>query len=153
MASIYDNIRTVLETTLSNVGGIPDIAWENVSYSPTTGSSFVRPQFLPTIREPAHRGLNPQQYYQGVFRVTCFTPSNAGPGAADDLADSIIDAFEATTDISSAYSIKGLHPLLVLDFIGTLRTIVSIRYADREAGIAQDNWYQVAVNIGWYIYN
>jgi hypothetical protein len=135
MASIYDNIRTVLETTLSNVGGIPDIAWENVSYSPTTGSSFVRPQFLPTIREPAHRGLNPQQYYQGVFRVTCFTPSNAGPGAADDLADSIIDAFEATTDISSG------------------GTIVSIRYADREAGIAQDNWYQVAVNIGWYIYN
>lgn len=135
MASIYDDIRTVLETTLSNVVGIPDIAWENVQYSPTTGSSFVRPQMMPTIREPAVRGLNPQQYYQGLFRVTCFVPDNAGPGAADDLADKVIDAFEATTDLT----VSG--------------TTVSIRYAEREAGQSMDNWYMVPVNIGWYIYN
>lgn len=135
MASIYDDIRTVLETTLSNVSGIPDIAWENVQYSPTTGSSFVRPQMMPTIREPAVRGLNPQQYYQGLFRVTCFVPDNAGPRAADDLADKVIDAFEATTDLT----VSG--------------TTVSIRYAEREAGQSMDNWYMVPVNIGWYIYN
>ena len=160
MASIYDDIRTVLETTLSNVSGIPDIAWENVQYSPTTGSSFVRPQMMPTIREPAVRGLNPQQYYQGLFRVTCFVPDNAGPGAADDLADKVIDAFEATTDltviIDDLFIPSGSTRILTSTgdvFKVRGETTVSIRYAEREAGQSMDNWYMVPVNIGWYIYN
>lgn len=135
MASIYDNIRTALETELSNVAGIPDIAWENVSYEPTTGTSFVRPFFAPTRREPAHRGLNPQMYYQGLFRVIVYCPENRGPGTADDLADSIIEAFEGATDISNG------------------GTTVSIDYAERGQGIQDSPWYYVPVDIGWYIYN
>lgn len=135
MASIYDDIRTSLETELSNVSGIPDIAWENVAYQPSTGTSFVQPQLLPTLREPAHKGVNPQMYYQGIFRVTCNVPDNAGPGAADDLADSIIEAFDGATDISNG------------------GTTVSIRYAEREQGTSNSPWYSVPVNIGWYIYN
>jgi hypothetical protein len=135
MASIYDNIRTALETELASISGIPDIAWENVSYSPTTGTSFVRPQLMPTVREPAHRGVSPQMYYQGIYRITCFVDENKGPGAADDLADSIIEAFEATTDISNG------------------GTTVSISYAEREMGTNASPWYQVPVNIGWYIYS
>jgi len=135
LASIYDNIRTALETELANISGIPDIAWENVSYSPTTGSSFVRPMFVPTVREPSVRGLNPQMYYQGLFRVMCYTPDNQGPSAADDLADSVIETFEGATDISNG------------------GTTVSIRYAEREQGILESPWYYVPVSIGWYIYN
>lgn len=135
MASIYDNIRAALETTLNSVDGIPSVAWENVQFKPTTGQSYIKPRFLPTRREPAVRGTNPQMYYQGVFRIDCFVPEGEGPAAGDDLADSIIEAFEATTDVS--YS----------------GTTVSIRYAEREMAEVDGPFYVIPVNIGWYIYS
>ena len=134
MASIYDNIRAALETKLSDVSGVPSIGWENLHFSPTTGQPYVKPRLLPTRREPAVRGLNPQMYYQGVFRVECYVPEGNGPAAGDDLADKIIDAFEAATDVS--YS----------------GTIVSIRYAERESAEIDGPFYMIPVNIGWYIY-
>ena len=135
MASIYDNIRAALEVKLSGISGLPEVAWENLTYSPTTGTSFVKPRLVPTVREPAVRGLNPQIYYQGIFRVDCFVPEGLGPAAADDLADKIIDAFEATTDVTNG------------------STIVSIRYAEREQGMPDGAFFMIPVNIGWYIYN
>jgi len=135
MASIYDNIRAALEVKLSGISGLPEVAWENLTYSPTTGTSFVKPRLVPTVREPAVRGLNPQIYYQGIFRVDCFVPEGLGPSAADDLADKIIDAFEATTDVSHG----GIT--------------VSIRYAEREQGMPDGSFFMVPVNVGFYIYN
>lgn len=134
MASIYDDIRAALETKLNSVSGVPSISWENLQFSPTTGQPYVKPRLLPTRREPAVRGLNPQMYYQGVFRVECYVPEGNGPAAGDDLADKIIDAFEAATDVSYG------------------GTIVSIRYAERESAEIDGPFYMIPVNIGWYIY-
>lgn len=134
MASIYDDIRAALESTLNSVSGIPTIAWENVQFSPTTGQPYVKPRLIPTRREPAVRGSNPQMYYQGIFRVDCSVPKDAGPAAGDDLADKVIDAFEAATDVSYG------------------GTIVSIRYAEREQADIDGPFYTIPVIIGWYIY-
>jgi len=135
MASIYDDIRAALEVRLTGIADLPEVAWENLTFSPTTGQSFVKPRLVPTVREPAVRGLNPQQYYQGIFRVDCFVPEGLGPRAADDLADKIIDAFEATTDVTNG------------------STIVSIRYAEREQGMPDGAFFMIPVNVGWFIYN
>lgn len=135
MASIYDDIRSVLETTLDNINSLPDVAWENVSFNPTTGQSFVKPRLIPTRREPAVTGLNPQIYYQGLFRVDCFVPEGLGPSAGDDLADKIIEAFEATSKLTFG------------------STIISIRYAEREQGMPDGAYFMIPVNIGWYVHN
>ena len=134
MASIYDDIRAALETNLASVSGIPDIGWENVQFSPTTGTPYIKARLIPTRREPAVRGINPQMFYQGVYRIECYVPEDQGPSAGDELADKIIDAFEAATDVS--YS----------------GTIVSIRYAEREMAEIDGPFYMIPVNIGWYIY-
>ena len=134
MASIYDDMRAALETSLSSVTDVPSVGWENVQFSPTTGQPYVKPRLIPTRREPAVRGTNPQMFYQGIFRVECYVPEDNGPAAGDELADKIIDAFEATTDVS--YS----------------GTIVSIRYAEREMAEIDGPFYMIPVNIGWYIY-
>jgi len=134
MASIYDDIRAALETNLSSVSGLPSVGWENVQFSPTTGTPYVKPRLIPTRREPAVRGTNPQMFYQGICRVECYVPEDQGPSAGDELADKIIDAFEAATDVS--YS----------------GTIVSIRYAEREMAEIDGPFYMIPVNIGWYIY-
>ena len=135
MASIYDDIRAALETTLNSVVDIPSVGWENAQFSPTTGQSYLKPRLIPTRREPAVRGINPQMFYQGIFRIECYVPEGNGPSAGDDLADKIIDAFEATTTASHS------------------GTNVSIRYAEREMAEIDGPFYMIPVNIGWYIYS
>ena len=137
--AIYDDIRAALEVELSNVSGIPEIAYENVNYTPTTNTSFVVPRMVPVSRRPAVRGINPHKRYDGIFRVSCYVAEGNGPAAADDLANLVIDAFDATTDISYTNS-------------DTETIIVSIDYAERNEGRAVDNWYEVVVDIGWYIF-
>lgn len=134
--SIYNEIRDTLEYTLSQVAGLPSVAWENIAFNPTRTSSYVRPFLVPTRRIPAVRGLNPQIRYEGYFQVDCCSPANLGPQTADDLADSIIDAFEATTDLT--YN----------------STTVSIRFTERDMGyIEETQHYCVPVRVFWYIYN
>ena len=140
MASIYRDIRAALETKLAAVSGIPAISHENVSFDRTNGTSYVETFFVPQSRRPAVRGLNPQQRYGGVFTVVCYAAEGNGPGAADKLADKVLDAFEATTDASFINS-SG-------DSI-----VVSIDYAEREGGGLDTPFYYVPVNIGFYIYN
>jgi|TARA_R100000951_G_C2559542_1_gene155149 hypothetical protein len=140
MASIYRDIRAALETKLKAVSGLPSISYENSSYDRKNGTSYVETFFVPQSRRPAVRGLNPQQRYNGVFTVVCYAPEGNGPGAADELADKVLDAFEATTDASFINS-SG-------DSI-----VVSIDYAEREGGGLDTPFYYVPVNIGFYIYN
>ena len=140
MASIQNDIRAALESKLAATADLPTIAYENVAFEPTTGTSFLKSQYLPTVTRPAVRGLNPQLRYQGVFSVTVFTPEGKGPATADDYTNTVIDAFAATTDISFTN--------------GDAETIiVSIDYAERQQGMVDSPWYFVPINIGWYIYN
>jgi hypothetical protein len=139
MASIHNDIRAALETHISTTANLPNIAYENVVFEPTTGTSFIRVQYLPTVTRPAVRGLNPQLRYQGVFAVTVFTPEGNGPSTADDYVNKVINAFQATTDISFTNSQSE-----------TIK--VSIDYAERQQGLIDSPWYYVPINIGWYIY-
>lgn len=139
MASIHNDIRAALESHLSNISGLPDIAYENVSFDPTTGTSYVKCQYVPTLRRPAVRGLNPQQRYQGIFAVTVYAPEGNGPATADATANTIIEAFEATTDISFTNASSETITL-------------SIDYAERQQGFVDSPWYYIPIDIGWYIY-
>jgi len=140
MASIYRDIRAALETKLAAVSGIPAISHENVSFDRTNGTSYVETFFVPQSRRPAVRGLNPQQRYGGVFTVVCYAAEGNGPGAADELADKVLEAFEATTDVSYTNTQGETF-------------VVSIDYAEREGGGLDTPFYYVPVNIGFYIYN
>jgi len=139
MASIYNDIRAALENKLATTSNLPlGIAYENVSFSPTTGTDYLQTFFIPTSRRPAVRGLNPQQRYQGIFSVNIYTPEGNGPAAADALANTVLEAFEATTKIS---------------YSGDETITVSIDYAERQQGFLDAPWYYVPINIGWYVYN
>jgi len=140
MASIYKDIRAAFETELSGTSGIPDISYENLKYSRSAGTQFVEAQLIPTERKPAVRGTNPQYRYEGIFRVICYSPEGEGPGAADTLADLVLDAFPSATDISYTNTDPTTYK-------------VSLDYSEREAGGIEGSFYYVPVNIGFYIYN
>lgn len=135
MADVTKDIRRAFETTLNAISGIPVIAWENVSIDPETDSPYIEPRLVPTIRRPAVRGPNPQMYYQGYYLVDVYAPKDKGPDEADTIASTIIDTFEATTDI-------------------TYNSVeVSIRYAERDLGIKEGSFYKISVRLGYYTYN
>lgn len=137
--TIHREIRAALETQLTNTSGLPTIAFENVSFDPTTEVSFITTSFIPTVRRPTVRGLNPIQRYQGLFAVTVFCKEGDGPATADELAEKVIAAFEATTDLQFTNSEN--------------ETItVSIDYAERRQGLLESPWYYIPISIGWYSY-
>jgi len=133
--SIYSNIRTAIETRLYDTTNIPVVAWENVDYSPTTGTPFIKFQFQPTSRRPAVRGTNPQMRYQGIVTLLVHRPENEGPTDTEILVDDLVSRFDATTDIS--YS----------------SVIVSVDYAERLNSYMSKPWYVTPIRIGWYSYD
>ena len=139
MSDINRKIRAALETHLSTISGLPDIAYENVPYEPTTGQSFIRVSYMPTVRRPAVRGRNPQQEYRGLLALNVYAPEGSGPAVCEDIVEKLLEGFEATTDIT--YN------------DGSDDYAVCIDYAERSIGITDAPWYLIPVNIGWFIYN
>lgn len=134
MANIHKEIRSILEVQLVNISNVPQIAYENVPYVPTTGTSYIKVDYLPTSRRPAVRGLNPQQRYDGIFAINCYAPEGNGPSAAETIAENVMTAFEATSSFT------------------TNNVTVSIDYAEADQALVDSPWFLVPVNIGWYAY-
>lgn len=133
----FNNIRAALESEIANVTNIPSAsnrAWENVSFSPNTGTTWVRMTLIPGEQRPAHLGTNPQIRYQGLFRIDIFVPEGDGAASADALADNIRDHFNVTDDFSSGGD------------------TVRIRYSERGQGRSDPPWYTVPVTVSWYIF-
>jgi hypothetical protein len=135
MADISREIRAALETQLAQITDVPVIAYENVPYTPTTGTPYLQVTYLPVTRRPAVRGLSPQQRYDVLFSINCYAPEGNGPSAADTMAKNVLEAFEATTSIT----LNGVT--------------VRINYAERQQGILDSPWFFVPVNISCYAYN
>lgn len=134
MANIQKEIRSALETQLSQVVDLPQVAYQNVPFSPTTGTSYIEVTYLPTSRRPAVRGLNPTQRYQGIFAINCYAPEGKGPAEAETIAENVANAFEATTSINLN------------------NVAVSIDYCETQRGFLDSPWFVVPINIGWYAY-
>lgn len=132
--TIINDIRACLDTHLSGTSGIPAIARQNVPFEPTTGTSYVKADMIPTSRRPAVRGLNPQQRYDGLYSLLICTPEGLGPGAGYDIADLLLARFEATTDISNA----GLT--------------ISVDYSEVRTSFLDSPFYCTPITVAWYCY-
>lgn len=158
--TIINDIRACLDTHLSGTVGIPAIARQNVPFEPTTGTSFVKANLIPTSRRPATRGINPQQRYDGLYSLLICTPEGLGPGAGYDIADLLLARFDATTDIlytnpTDAILQENGDDLLLEDGSRLLLgspTIVSIDYAEVRTSYLDSPFYCTPITVGWYIY-
>ena len=160
MTSIND-IRACLDTHLTNTVGIPTVARQNVPFEPTTGTAFIKADLIPTSRRPAVRGLNPQQRYDGLYSLLICTPEGLGSGAGYDIADILLERFNATTDITYTNPFDGIlqentDDLLKEDnfrlLLGT-PTIVSIDYSEVRTSFLDSPFYCTPLTVAWYCYN
>lgn len=133
--TIINDIRACLDSHLTGTSGIPTIARQNVPFEPTTGTSFVKADMIPTSRRAAVRGLNPSKRYDGLYSVLVCTPEGLGSGAGYDIADILLDRFNVATDISFG----GLN--------------ISIDYSEVRTSFLDSPFYCTPVTIAWYVYN
>jgi hypothetical protein len=138
--TIINDIRACLDTHLSGAAGVPAIARQNVPFEPTTGTSFIKADLVPTLRRPAVRGLNPQQRYDGLYSILICTPEGLGSGAGYDIADLLLDRFNATTDISYTNPSAQTY-------------IVSIDYSEVRTSFLDSPFYCTPVTIAWFTYH
>ena len=94
--------RKAIEARLSawaaaRVPALP-IAWENVPFTPPAGA-YLRAFLLPAnTSSPDLAGAG--RTYRGVYQVSVVAPLNAGPGAADGIADELADLFPLNTRLA-----------------------------------------------------
>jgi hypothetical protein len=96
---IYEQITKALETHLAGMSGIPAIARQNVIYSPTTDTAFVRSENIPTLRRRRTLGPTPWQRYEGLYRITVCTKEGVGVGENFTLVDQLLTQFDSSTDL------------------------------------------------------
>lgn len=130
-----NDIRAALENHLLTTVGLPDIALPNQKYEKSPDTAYIRAQFTPTSRRPDVRGPNPMQRIEGLYLLTVCQPEYSGEGPGLQVADVLMDRFEATTDI--AFS----------DFR------IGIDYAELGLSFPDSPFYCTPVVVSWFTYH
>lgn len=134
--TVYNDIRSALETTLAAIPSIPDIQFQNKNYKPSTKTPFIKCTFFPTSRRPSEVGSNPFNRYQGLFVVNVYTPDNRGIRENQNICNLVLDAFPA-----------GTHDLT---FNGQ---IVRTEFTEQLSSFESPPWFITPINVGWYAYD
>lgn len=133
--SIVNTIRGALENHLLTMPGVPAVYPSNIVYDPDPSLTFIKSTLVTTNIEPSTRGLGPWLKYSGFFSLLICTPEGNGSGASLVLAESLLDRFAATTDISYG----GI--------------IVSIDNARMAPDYFSAPFNCLPLTFNWYIYN
>lgn len=131
MSTFFNDMQAALDARLETLTGSYDIAWPNVPYEPVSGTTYLRPTFLPAETIQASMGDSGKDLTVGLYQVDVF--SDAGSGRSS-IPDAIANHFKRGTNLTY----NGI----------TLRVqSVSILPA-----VIDGSWQQTPVSISFYIF-
>ena len=126
------SVRIALESKLNAMTPALSTAWENVPFTPVTGTPYQMVFLLPAT--PANPTMGDGYYReQGIFQVTLMYPLQAGPKTAADRAELIRAAFKRGTSMTS----------------GGITTIIERTPEIGQGRVDGDRWMQI-VRIRWF---
>ena len=126
------SVRIALESKLNAMTPALSTAWENVPFTPVTGTPYQRAYLMPAT--PANPTMGDGYYReQGIFQVTLMYPLQAGPKTAADRAELIRAAFKRGTSMTS----------------GGITTIIERTPEIGQGRVDGDRWMQI-VRIRWF---
>lgn len=100
MSAPYANIRSAFATKLLAYPGVPSIAWENVAFTPVTGTTYLRPSLMVSEPNQAEIGENGLNHHTGVFQISILAPSGNGVGSIMTLMNGLVDFFKRGTRLT-----------------------------------------------------
>lgn len=135
MSAIYDDIREALDSELNGLSGLPSIFFENAPSEQSTPTAYLTTRTFFTSRRPAVRGPNPQNRYEGIYRITICVPKRSGTGQALRYAETLTTAFDGSSDI-----------------VGSNKT-VSIDFTELATSYEEEPYWCLPVDVNWYVYD
>ncbi len=118
--------RIDIESRLATGWTTTAIAWDNIPYVPTPGTSFVRCTILPGDVSAMEFGRDAECDYSGIIDIGIFVPQETGSATARGYADT-------------------LHALFHLVEFGTIDCAEG---SIQNLGI-EDGWYHIVVTISF----
>jgi len=94
------NVRDALEIKLNSITPALATAWQNIKYTPVTGTPYQAAYVMPATPDNPTMGCDHYRE-QGIFQISLFYPLLAGPGAAEARAELIRTAFKRGTSMTS----------------------------------------------------
>lgn len=131
---VYSNIQIALDTKLASLSGSPSIAWENVAYRPTAGTSFLRPQHV-SLDAERQTISDRTTKLTGTYHIDVFTEAEKGVGANNTLVDAIVSHFNGVETLTSS------------------STTLAITSVYRESKGLVNEWYMASVRINYFVFN
>jgi len=126
MSTVYNDIDYVLNERLNDMIGLPDVAWENSTYKPIIGTTFIRPTLLPANTFAL---TSTDDNNSGIYQINIFTKLGNGSDEAKRLVDVIGDRFKPVTELTK----------------GSL--LVRCMSVSVSPGIIEKAWYTLIVKI------
>ena len=96
----YIDIRAALTTQLSTMVGVPDVAWENNSYTPVANRPYLIPTILWAESTVAEIGTNGANRESGIYQITCIYPPNGGLNPIHTMLGKLRDRFKRGTQMA-----------------------------------------------------
>jgi hypothetical protein len=124
-------IRSAFVTRLLTFPALPSVAWENVSFTPTTGTTYLRPFLLPGEPVQAELGTAGQNRHSGIYQISIYAPAGVGTSAAGTLRDNLIDFFKRGTTMTYSditVQIQKAFPGPMLQETDWIHIPITIRY-------------------------
>jgi len=126
------SVRIALESKLNAMTPALSTAWENVPFTPVSGTPYQAAYLMPAT--PANPTMGDGYYReQGIFQVTLMYPLQAGPKPAADRAEAIRAAFKRGTTLTN----------------GNVSVIIEQTPEIGQGRVDGDRWMQI-VRIRWF---
>ncbi len=123
-------VRRALETALDAALSI-DVAWENVPYTPTTGTPYARAYLL--AGEPDNPEMGGLITERGFLQVSLFYPLGTGPAAAMATAEAIRTAFPRGASFTASGVVTQIE-----------------RTPEIGPAMTEEDWYNLPVRCRFY---
>lgn len=78
IATLYNDIREALTTHLEGMADLPEVAWENMPYTPTTHVPYLAPSVMWAEPTQAEFGTNGMNHERGIYQIACVYPEGQG---------------------------------------------------------------------------
>ena len=96
MSTYFNDMQAALDARLDSMDSTP-VAWPNIPYEPSAGTTYVRPQFLPAETVQVSLGASGKDETNAIYQVDVVYPRGAG---RTTLTDTIADHFKRGTVLS-----------------------------------------------------
>ena len=95
MSTYFLDISAALDSNLATfaaANGV-SVAYENIEFTPTVGTLYIRPTNLPANTLPLGISFNSALNHLGIYQIDVIAPVDKGKGAAVSMADLIVSAY------------------------------------------------------------